>query len=98
MKIETTNRGFGLIKFKDYYGIECSMQDSSLATTPCIWFGVDNVVPKICIKGQGWIPYPIPDEVLLSSRMHLSQDQVKELLPYLIFFAETGKYLTEKEE
>jgi hypothetical protein len=41
-------------------------------------------------KSEGWIPYPIPNEVELYTRMHLTQDQVKELLPFLIKFAETG--------
>lgn len=40
---------------------------------------------------NGWVPYPIPKDVLLSTRMHLNQEQVRELLPALIHFAETGE-------
>ncbi len=39
----------------------------------------------------GWIPWPIPDEVLMSTRMHLTQEQVRALLPALQHFAETGE-------
>ncbi len=39
----------------------------------------------------GWVPYPIPQEVSLYTRMHLTQDQVKQLLPFLVKFAETGE-------
>jgi len=44
MKIEKTERGFELIRFKDFYGAECSLQQSSLALydkpgVSAIWFG-----------------------------------------------------------
>jgi hypothetical protein len=47
MKIEKTERGFELIEFKDIYGSECSLQQSSIAIyekpgTSAIWFGVEN--------------------------------------------------------
>lgn len=33
------DRGFLKGKFKDRYGVECSIQKSSLATEDCIWLG-----------------------------------------------------------
>lgn len=39
----------------------------------------------------GWVPFAIPKEVLLSTRMHLTQDQVRELLPILQYFVEHGE-------
>ena len=101
MKKKQTERGFDIIEFKDRYGLLCSLQKSSLATEDAIWFGVTDVEPKIMAvdavklgmkpdQEVGWVPYPIPEEVLLSSRMHLTQEQVKKLLPHLIKFAETG--------
>ena len=47
MKIEKTERGFELIKFKDIYGSECSLQQSSIALcerpgTSAIWFGTED--------------------------------------------------------
>lgn len=38
--METTNRGFDIAKFKDSYGVECSLQKSSSATQDKIWLGV----------------------------------------------------------
>lgn len=39
---------------------------------------------------EGWVDYKLPEEVKLFARMHLTQDMVKELLPVLQRFAETG--------
>jgi hypothetical protein len=39
----------------------------------------------------GWVPYPVPEDVLLSTRMHLTRDEVAELLPILKRFVETGE-------
>lgn len=102
MKIEKTGRGFSLIQFTDKYNVKCSLQESSLATEDCIWLGVDDVEPKIMVKdavalgldtnGQtdGCISYSIPEKVVLSSRMHLTQQQVLDLLPHLLHFAIHG--------
>ena len=40
---------------------------------------------------NGWVKFEIPKEVLLSTRMHLTRKQVKELLPLLQKFVETGE-------
>lgn len=95
LKQGVTNRGFKLIEFWDRYGTECSIQKSSLAFENAIWFGVDNADPKIMASkvregGTGWVPFEIPKDVLLTTRMHLTQEQVKALLPILTVFAETG--------
>ena len=102
MKTDYTQRGFAKIDFQDRYKQPCSIQKSSLATEDAIWFGVDDVDPQIMEFDAhrmgiptpatvGWIPFAIPEEVLLSTRMHLTQDQVKELLPILQHFAEHGE-------
>jgi len=102
MEKTTTNRGFDLGKFTDRYGVKCSIQKSSLATEDAIWLGVDDPEPKIMAsqaahhgiqteETSGWVPYPIPKDVLLKTRMHLTQDQVAELLPMLQKFVETGE-------
>jgi hypothetical protein len=103
MKISKTDRGFDITEFTDRYGVNCSLQKTSLATEDTIWLGVSDVTPKIMAtdaiklgidnKGEvnGWVEYDIPDEVLLSSRMHLTKEMVKNLLPYLEKFVETGE-------
>ena len=101
-----TARGFRIDKFVDRYGIPCSLQKSSLATEDAIWFGVDDPNPQVMASDavkmgrkdllnpndpvQGWVKWPLPDEVNMSTRMHLTQAQVKALLPALQHFAETG--------
>lgn len=47
MEIKTTERGFELVEFEDYYGQHCSLQQSSLALyeqpgASAIWFGVGS--------------------------------------------------------
>lgn len=100
MEIQQTHRGFALITFIDHYGLECSLQKSSLATEEAIWFGVSNPKPQIMAReldpnATGWVDYPVPDEVLIQSRMHLTQEQVAELLPYLQCFIRTGEFYNE---
>jgi len=92
MKVTRTNRGFGRIEFEDLYDQKCSLQDSSLAAEAAIWFGVDKTTLGIDpVTNQ---PDRTPKE---GFRMHLTASQVKELLPYLIRFAETEEYISEME-
>ena len=100
MKKSKTERGFAIIEFIDRYDHKCSLQKSSLAFEQAIWIGVDDPDPKIMASEvtlpdeptrTGWVKYPIPDGVLINTRMHLTQEQVKELLPHLQKFVETGE-------
>lgn len=97
-----TGRGFARIEFTDRYDVPCSMQKSSLATEDAIWFGVNDANPIIMAsqakahgvettKTTGWVPFPVPDEVQFTTRMHLTREQVRELLPILHEFVETGE-------
>jgi hypothetical protein len=102
MKDSKTQRGFEITEFEDTYGAKCSLQMSSSAMEEKIWFGVNDADPKIMVskakehglkpQGEnGWMTYPIPEDVLLNTRMHLNREQVAELLPYLERFVETGR-------
>lgn len=91
----TTDRGFNLYEFKDTYGESCSLQESS-SINARIWLGINDPMPQIMASkvqegGVGWVNYPLHPDVSISSRMHLSQEQVKALLPLLQEFAETGR-------
>ena len=66
---ETSKRG----EFTDFYGSQCSIQDSSGAE-PAIWLGVE-----VSFKGKR------------ATRMHLTQEQAKALLPHLQRFAKQGR-------
>lgn len=100
-KRKTTDRGFSLLEFEDLYGVRCSIKASSLADAAAIWVGVDDPDPKIMAtdahkigiltdKNCGWIPYSLPEQVMVNTHMHLTQDQVRQVLPALQHFAETG--------
>ena len=70
-----------------------------------IWLGVDDANPQV-MKSQaaslglelppgevsGWMPYPVPDEVLMSTRMHLNRDQAKGLIERLQRWLDTGAF------
>lgn len=102
LKAGRTTRGFSVVHFKDLYHSECSVQLSSLASQDAIWLGVDDAKPQILAskagayglstdQTTGWVPYPIPDAVLLTTRMHLTREDVAALLPILQHFVETGE-------
>ena len=98
MEPKLTNRGFCLYEFKDGYGAECSLQESSAAriemedgsvTDGYIWLGVDK-------ERDGFRPgkeIEIHDGsmVKLGARMHLSQSHARDLVPLLQHFVETGE-------
>ena len=53
-------------------------------------------VQRVMLDGMahddsGWVAYPIPTDVSLNTRMHLTRDQVRVLLPMLTNFVETGR-------
>ena len=75
INLEKTDRGFLFGKFEDRYGQKCSIQESSLATESAIWLGVD-----VGLDGKD-VQY---------GRMHLTREQVKDLLPLLKYFVKTG--------
>ena len=89
--MEETKRGFQIEKFKDEYGSECSLQKSS-SVQDSIWLGINK--PKLIIfedENLGkYIETEMPKNFSVNSRMHLTREQVKYLLPYLEKFVETG--------
>lgn len=93
MKIVTTSRGFQIGVFLDRYDNTCSIQKSSLATEDCIWLGIDE--PKLTVfkdkdKGE-YLEAEMPDNFDVNSRMHLTREQVADLLPLLFNFVATGE-------
>ena len=90
MKPTKTNRGFTMYEWQDRYSAKCSLQDSSLATEACIWLGVDRPEIKKFTPGEGWKDIVLPEGSSVFGRMHLSVDQVEDLLPLLHHFVETG--------
>ncbi|HEY4786266.1 MAG TPA: hypothetical protein VIH57_09455 [Bacteroidales bacterium] len=71
----TAEKGISKLSFEDDYKQKCSLQKSNAALENKIWFGVDKD-----INGKA-----------VNARMHLTQEQIKSILPYLQKFAETGE-------
>jgi uncharacterized small protein (DUF1192 family) len=105
-----TNRGFDRIEFEDYDGRKCHLQKSSLATDDCIWLGCSEMGLKIFKPDYtGWhdisrdklkelLNLPPNGEVVSNTTMHLTKDQVGELLPYLEEFYLNGDLIGEDEQ
>jgi hypothetical protein len=98
MDVGKTERGFKRAVFADRNGVECSIQESSIATEHAIWLGCNDADPKMFIPygAPAWQPLTLPElpeggHILFTTRMHLTQEQVLELLPLLQHFAETGE-------
>lgn len=94
MKFTTTGRGFALVEFIDRYGDACTLQKSSLAGEDAIWLGASGNVRAM--GPNGWEDVDLRDrlgtrEVIVSSRMHLTREQVAELIPLLQHFVDTGE-------
>ena len=90
-----TGRGFDIITFDDLYNKHCSIQKSSLAFEDAIWIGIDDAEPQILASqteagGTGWVPFYIPEEVSLNTRMHITRKQAFRILKVLIKFVLTG--------
>lgn len=91
LKKTQTSRGFDLVEFRDGNDIPCSLQKSSAAQEDMIWLGCDEPNAKVFPgNGTGWHDYQLPENVSCTTRMHLTRDQVEELLPFLKRFAKTG--------
>ena len=107
-----TERGFRYDEFNDNYGQKCSLQKSSSALEDKIWLGINDAKPEIKVfdakamgradicdgETVGWVPWPVPPEVLMHTRMHLTREQVAALLPALQHFVETGELPPLPEE
>src|SRR6185436_11010587 len=99
MSIKQTQRGFSFTEFQDANGVKCSLQISSAVQDErLLWFGADSIGLKTFVPfTEGWKDMPEYElaaklgvkDVLANTRMHLTQSQVKELLPLLTRFAET---------
>ena len=99
-KLQHTNRGFERIEFKDYHGAMCSLQQSSISGG-ALWLGPNKADPQVLASQAhrfgvqtsamaGWVPYPVPNEVLMTTRMHLDRKQVSKLVKHLQAWLDNG--------
>lgn len=78
MKIKRTERGFEIINFHDAFGDECSLQQSS---------AIGDTDHGLEFPGSSYIWFGKK-----SNRMHLSEKQIKELIPLLENWVKTGSF------
>ncbi|AQH05550.1 hypothetical protein A9R05_41725 (plasmid) [Burkholderia sp. KK1] len=68
-----------------------------------LWIGVDQIKPLIMAKNAladgvvtkettGWVPYPVPDAVLMNGDIHLNREQVRGLIDRLEHWLEHGGF------
>lgn len=76
-----------------------------------LWLGIEDANPQV-MKSQafdvglripdgpltGFMPYPIPKQVHLTTRMHLGEEQVRALIARLELWLETGRIVSEEEQ
>jgi len=69
------------------------LQKSSLATDDTIWLGCSELeLIYMPGNGTGWQSVPnLPETTQGNTTMHLTREQVKELLPHLKAFVKTGE-------
>jgi hypothetical protein len=76
-----------------------------------IWLGIDDAEPLIMKtkarelgmplppgEVRGWMPYPVPEDVLMHTRMHLNEQQVRGLIARLQTWLDTGAFSTPNVE
>lgn len=100
MSTETTERGFAFVKFNDMNGVACKIQKSSIATDDAIWFGAEKIGLQefVAFRQPAWQEVELEQNerhhYIANNSMHLSRDQLRELLPILQRFVETGEVLS----
>jgi hypothetical protein len=69
-----------------------------------VWLGVQNGNPVVLASKAagmgvdtngaitGWVPYPVPEGVLITTRMHLDREQVTGLIERLQAWLATGDF------
>ena len=101
MKKQTTSRGFTYYEFSDVSGAVCNIQKSSAAENDYIWLGSKDIGLKVFVpygKPEAWRDVSEQqinetfgsNGIIANNRMHLSREQVAELLPILKKFVKTG--------
>ncbi len=89
MKVEVTERGFGIAEFADSYGGKFSVQESS-NVVPSLWVGPREPKIQKCEQGKGWSDVALPEGANVFSRGHLSRKMVKDVVTLMRRWLRTG--------
>lgn len=108
MESTKTERGFGLVEFKDRNQVECSLQQSSAIDlnsddgiahpgSSFIWLGCNSADPQYFIPNgdPSWRPVPMPAEYIANTRMHLGREEVQMLIEHLTNWLNTGQFVDD---
>lgn len=79
--VETTPRGFQVIRFADAHQMECSLQQSS---------AIDDTERGMSQPGSSFVWLGLGDE-----RMHLHRDHVCDLVEQLRHWLVNGRFITD---
>lgn len=74
-----------------------------------LWLGCNEAKPRILAsqasqygvktdETTGWIPYPVPEEAIYNTRMHLDRPTVSMLVQVMTRWLETGSLRIETQE
>lgn len=95
MEIKPNHRGFNVGNFKDAEGNECYLKESCLSGGPYIRVGAKEIGLKHFVAYKGWTDVDtslrMDEHWVANNTMLLTQEMVKNLLPALTKFAETGE-------
>ncbi len=75
IQLKSVKSGSLVGEFRDRFGAQCSLQESSYTDETCLWVGVE-------VDAMG--------DSVTNGRMHLTQDQARELATALLYFANEG--------
>lgn len=100
MDVKHTGRGFELLDFTDSHGHKCSIQESS-ADGAFLWIGPNDARPIILAsqaaahgvvtqETTGWVAFPVPDAVQMTTRAHVGREQVAAIVRHLQAWLDTG--------
>lgn len=83
LEFRANRKGLLVTEFKDRFGQDCVIQESSFSDENCIWLGVD-----VGLDG----------EPVQHGRMHLTQAMARRLIPVLRYFAREGRLGVDSPE
>lgn len=90
MVIDMDDLGVKSITFTDGMQQICRLQRDVDSQNKTVLFGINKVEAQYLQPNQGWKTYRLPEHFRMNGLMRLDQHQVRDLLPHLHRFVETG--------
>ena len=95
----------GRVEFIDSYRSPCSITEDTVCSVigdphfgeSHIVIGSNDIGLKRLVKGIGWRDIPLDASYVANTTMYLSRSMVRDLLPWLQVFADTGRLPTQSD-